>query len=96
LPEEEQEFVSVYPNPVASFATVDLEKLNSYKSLTAKLYNSSGLLINDNLFSFTQQDSKADQLLKLDFSDYATGSYTITIKADDKEISKNIVIAKEN
>jgi len=92
---DEADLVSIYPNPIATTATLNLDKMGKYSRLKAKLYNNIGLLVAENIIDGETSGMEGIKSYEIDFTKYPTGSYTLYLELDGQELHKTIVIAKE-
>ncbi len=76
--------VSVFPNPARDFINVTLDK--PYSKLEVQLYDAMGRLVYTEAFQTNQNR------LKLDVSTFSRGTYFLKIVADQKEVTKKVII----
>ncbi|HFA50119.1 MAG TPA: T9SS type A sorting domain-containing protein [Bacteroidetes bacterium] len=72
---------NVFPNPVAGFLNIEIEKLN--EKFSVEIYDSRGILIN------STKNNKYSA--RLDFSGYASGIYLLKIKSGNKVAWEKVV-----
>lgn len=88
------DLISVYPNPTVSFATVDLDVVEAYDSVTASIYDNTGKLIKERVISEEAVD-KGVKSYVVDFSKYPDGNYTLSINMDGQEFNKQVIVLKD-
>ena len=78
---------AVYPNPTNDLFEVNLVLNDAFENIDIGIYNLSGMRVAGRAFTQTNRVSH-----QFDIGDFASGLYLVTVKADDKEISKNILL----
>jgi hypothetical protein len=80
---------TIYPNPVADYATVNLE-LDEVKDITVNVLSINGQVIS----SVIKRNSIGKDNIELDFNGFAAGTYLLQITADNESVIEMINVSK--
>ncbi len=80
---------TIYPNPVADFATVSLE-LDEVKDVTVNVLSINGQVIS----SVIKRNSIGKDNIELNFNGFAPGTYLLQITADQESVIEMINVSK--
>mgnify|MGYP000338636320 CR=1 FL=1 len=89
-----QNLINIYPNPTASFATISVEELKSYNAVSACLIDAQGVTVAQKLFDMQSEDFNHNKI-KIDFSAYPSGKYSLMMELDGQTVNKPLIIVND-